>query len=580
MRSRPRRGSALAALWLLASPGCNGLATQAGAPTESPPELVEEALRDSLDAPLEPLTPPPRAEEPGVGPVRSPGRAAARFDVTAHRVAAPEFFMSLVEDTSYNLVVDPAVEGEISLELRQVTVEEALNAVRDVYGYEFRRTSYGYHVMPRGLQSRVFNVNYLNVRRTGESQTRVSSGQVSDRNGRGDDDDGGGVVLGGEAAMTSGSHIATTSHADFWIELDHALASIVGKGDGRSITLSPNTGVVVVRAMPAELRAVEDFLGRAELNLQRQVVLEAKILEIALDERFQSGVNWSQLAHVDSADILGSQIGGGTIFPGLISEIAGNGGDLDPGVPGTVIGSETSAFGGTFTLSIESDDFNAFIELLETQGDVRTLSSPRISTLNNQRAVIKVGTDEFFVTDVSTTTVTGAATTTSPDIELTPFFSGIALDVTPQVDEDGDIVIHIHPAISEVDDQNKTITVGGSSQTLPLALSTIRETDSVVRAKSGQVVVIGGLMQDARARGRALTPWLGKVPIIGVLFQHRLDRDRMSELVILLRAVAVGPDTFRRSIERTSERMRAIDQRSPIQDGPYRNVPSGNPKNP
>ncbi len=107
------------------------------------------------------------------------------------------------------------------------------------------------------------------------------------------------------------------------------------------------------------------------------------------------------------------------------------------------------------------NDFAAFIELLETQGDVQVLSSPRIATINNQKAVIKVGSDEFFVTDISSTTVTGTATTTSPDITLTPFFSGIALDVTPQIDAGGRVTLHVHPTISQVTDQQKTITVAG-----------------------------------------------------------------------------------------------------------------------
>ena len=125
---------------------------------------------------------------------------------------------------------------------------------------------------------------------------------------------------------------------------------------------------------------------------------------------------------------------------------------------------------------------------------MNVLSSPRIATMNNQKAVIKVGTDEFFVTDISSTTVTGAATTTSPSIELTPFFSGVALDVTPQISEQGEITLHVHPSVSRVEDQIKSIEFGTDDTTLtvPLARSTVREADSIVRARNGQVVVIGG----------------------------------------------------------------------------------------
>ncbi len=118
-------------------------------------------------------------------------------------------------------------------------------------------------------------------------------------------------------------------------------------------------------------------------------------------------------------------------------------------------GSAVSAFGGMFSVAVKTGSFAAFFEFLETQGNMQILSSPRVSTVNNQKAVIKVGSDEFFVTDISTTTTSGVATTTTPDITLTPFFSGISLDVTPQIDDKGDIILHVHPTISKVVDQEK-----------------------------------------------------------------------------------------------------------------------------
>ncbi len=216
--------------------------------------------------------------------------------------------------------------------------------------------------------------------------------------------------------------------------------------------------------------------------------------------------------------------------------------DMAAGLLDTV---SNSAFGGVFSIAVQASHFTALIELLKSQGEVRTLSNPRISTVNNQKAIIKVGQDEFFVTEVSTTTVTGGAgTTTSPNITLTPFFSGIALDVTPQISRDSTVILHIHPSVSQVSDQNKTITINNENQSLPLALSTIRESDSIVRARSGQVVVIGGLMQDRSSELDARTPILGDIPFLGKLFQHEQDTIRKSELVILLRPIVVGAQTW------------------------------------
>lgn len=191
-------------------------------------------------------------------------------------------------------------------------------------------------------------------------------------------------------------------------------------------------------------------------------------------------------------------------------------------------------------MALNLGDFTSFIELLETQGNVRVLSSPRVATINNQKAVIKVGTDEFFVTEVTNTTVTGTATTVTPSVTLTPFFSGIALDVTPQISQDGVVTLHVHPSVSDVKDQQKTVTIGTLTQQLPLALSTIRESDSIVRARSGQVIVIGGLMQDSSTNRDASTPGISKVPVIGNLFKQKNNSSVKSELVILLKPIVVN----------------------------------------
>jgi len=165
------------------------------------------------------------------------------------------------------------------------------------------------------------------------------------------------------------------------------------------------------------------------------------------------------------------------------------------------------------------------------------------------------------VTDVSTTTVTGTTTTTNPDVTLTPFFSGIALDVTPQIDADGFVTLHIHPSVSQVDDQIKTIAIGSSTLTLPLAFSTIRETDTIVRAHSGQVIVIGGLMQDNLTDRRASVPFLGRLPLIGSLFENNLEDALKKELVILLRPVVVESQTWTRQIQQSVDRTRDMKAR-------------------
>jgi len=490
-----------------------------------------------------------------------------KFDISVNNVPADQFFLSLVDGTDYNMVIHPEVSGTITLNLKNVTIPEVLEAVRDVYGYEFVRTAYGFQVLPGRLRARIYQINYLNVKRSGSSQTMVSSGSLTQANNSSGGSNGNDNLSrtgdrGSSSRSVLGTEIRTKTPDDsFWDELQTSIQAIVGVGEGRSVVVNPQSGVVVVRALPNELREVESFLSATQLIVQRQVILEAKILEVSLNQNFQTGINWSALLRSGSNTITASNIGGGSVLVNEngTSDIAGAQTSLNPANPTPLDPALTSAFGGVFTLALKLGDFNSFIELLQTQGNVQVLSSPRVATMNNQKAVIKVGTDEFFVTDVSTTTVTGTSTTVTPSVTLTPFFSGIALDVTPQISEDGAVTLHVHPSVSDVVDQQKTVTIGNTTQQLPLALSTVRESDSVIRAKSGQVVVIGGLMQDKTDNRSASTPGIGDIPLIGNLFKHKNNKGLKSELVILLKPVVVnGAGEWKGAVEGAGKSIREL----------------------
>jgi MSHA biogenesis protein MshL len=220
---------------------------------------------------------------------------------------------------------------------------------------------------------------------------------------------------------------------------------------------------------------------------------------------------------------------------------------IAPGNP--INGFATNTLGGAFTLAANLTDFNAFIQLLSTEGNTHVLSSPRVSTLDNQKAIIKAGTDQFYVTGIQSNTVTGTATSQSNNVILTPFFSGVALDVTPQIGANGDVLLHIHPIVSTVTNQTVTLQVQGTADVLPLAQSSVRESDSIVRAHSGQVIVIGGLMQETVNKQQYKTPLLGDIPGVGRLFRSEQDQKSKVELVILLRAQVVNGSDWPKLIE-------------------------------
>ena len=320
----------------------------------------------------------------------------------------------------------------------------------------------------------------------------------------------------------------------------------------------------MVRAEPSEMRIVEEYLESSQEILHRQVILEARILEVTLSDGFQSGINWATLQTSGTDSLTVSQVGGGSVLTGTgYASTQNNMGVLNPAAPVPIIGSMTEAFGGVFSAALNTNDFSAFIELLKTQGDVQVLSSPRVSTINNQKAVIKVGNDEFFVTNINTqsnTAVAGGGTQVSVDLD--PFFSGVALDVIPQISAEGDIVLHVHPAVSEVREQTKTVATTFGTLVMPLAASNIRESDTVIRAANQQVVVIGGLMQNSTEDQQAGIPILSDIPLIGGLFRHTKKGTRKSELVILLKPTVIDADgnVWRQQLQKSSGSINSLNQ--------------------
>ncbi|GGE91657.1 pilus (MSHA type) biogenesis protein MshL [Shewanella carassii] len=522
------------------------------------PAASKEALRDSLaQQNAKAVVPPPASLPPGVqqelnansllSGLATPMQTERRFDVSANDVDARVFFPSLVEGTPFSVAVHPQVNGNISLSLKGVTLSEALQVVQDIYGYEISREGRVLRVYPAGLRTETFPVNYLYMERIGLSLTSVSSGRISDdnngnnnnqNNSQGNDSNSNfsnNTSNNGNnqnSNNTNGTFISSRTKTDFWGELQQTLESILGsRGDGRSVVVTPQAGLVTVRAYPDELRQIRSFLATAESHLQRQVILEAKILEVTLSDGYQQGIQWQ--------DVLGSALADGNT-------------DIKFGTSEGSFGNQiTEAIGGVTSLSLKGTDFAAMITLLDTQGDVDVLSSPRVTASNNQKAVIKVGRDEYFVTDVSSTTVASTTPVTSPEVELTPFFSGIALDVTPQIDKDGSVLLHVHPSVTDVKEQNKSIKISDSALDLPLAQSEIRESDTVIKALSGDVVVIGGLMKSENTEVVSKVPLLGDIPFIGEAFTNRSKLKRKTELVILLKPTVVVDGTWQKELQRS-----------------------------
>lgn len=573
----------------------------------SPPLMHQgatyDAVQTTLDSALkkktatafdDSLLPPLQMEIP-----KSAHSLEPRFDLSVNAAPAAQVFMALVAGTRYSMVVAPEVSGTITVNLKNVTVREALESIRETYGYDFSVQGSRINVLANTLQTRLFQISYLAAKRGGGSATRVMSGSASNTSSGTSGSGTGGT---GSGSGTSGSTgeaatVFTGQASDFWFDLAQAMVVIlnctydVQRGtistgsagspgaalmlqamnqrldkvqcpEGRNFVLNPQSGVVMVRALPPELREITRLLKALQTSIERQVMLEAKIVEVELKDDFQSGINWQALDKLGrprwgmntQTDNLGA-------FPPAVSTAS------------TVTGSSTGILknfnvAGALGLAFQTTNFASILQFLQTQGTVYVMSSPRIATLNNQKAVLKVGSDDYFITAVTppsnnTSSTSGTTTTNPPTITTQPFFSGIALDVTPQIDEDGQITLHIRPSITEVSDKVKEIDFGTFGlYKLPYATSKVKEADSIVRVRDGMIVAIGGLMTRGQTDSDAQVPGAGGIPLLGNFFKQGNASKAKRELVILLKPTVIREDgDWQQDLADTQERLRDLDPR-------------------
>ncbi|EKP4406101.1 pilus (MSHA type) biogenesis protein MshL [Vibrio parahaemolyticus] len=515
------------------------------------PVEVKQALNESINqANSRALEEIPSSVEADLMPnldsnVSSDNGTSKRFRIQANAVEARSFFASLVKGTEYSVAIHPAVQGNITVNLSDVTLDEVLSVVQNMYGYDVMKSGKVIQVYPAGMRTVTIPVDYLQFKRSGRSLTSIVTGSVTSAgtsssggsSDSSDSSDSNNSNNGNDSSTTStgGTRIETITESDFWPMLQQAVANLIGSGKGQSVVVTPQAGVITVRAFPDDIREVREFLGVSQERMQRQVILEAKILEVTLSDGYQQGINWSNL----SASI-------------------GNSGSIIVNRPASVLpplDAIGTLLGGQTNVTISDGNFEAVLNFMSTQGDLNVLSSPRITAANNQKSVIKVGTDQYFVTELSSNAGNGENSNAVPEVELTPFFSGISLDVTPQIDNKGNVFLHVHPAVIEVTEEVKQLNLGGDFQNiqLPLAKSSIRESDSVIRAKDGDVVVIGGLMKQQNVEQVSKVPFLGDVPALGHLFRNTSDVTQKTELVILLKPTVVGVNSWQKELERSRD---------------------------
>ncbi|HXW64394.1 MAG TPA: pilus (MSHA type) biogenesis protein MshL [Burkholderiaceae bacterium] len=524
-------------------------------------EMIPE-IRSALSEPSRPPVPnlPPDVARELLPPPElslsrlSTAPAEPRFDLNVVQLPASQVFAALAKDTRYSMVIDPELKTPITVTLKDVSLVEALETLREAYGFEYKILGTRIFVQAAGLETRVFTVNYPTESRTGRSELHVTSGSITQAMNNGTPGAPGSNGTPpttpapgspGVPSATESTRITTQIRNDLWVEIEASLKLLVPvnpeRRDGTQLIVSPQSGVIVVRALPRQLRQVEHYLRSMRLNIERQIVLEAKIIEVTLNDSSQTGINWA--AFHNGA---GARSATGMLTPGASLSPTGSISDsVLTSTPGALLSQSGQSANPLFGLAFQTNNFAGLLEFLQTQGELQVISSPRITAMNNQQAVLKVGTDDFFVTGVTTNiaTGTGSSAVITPTITVEPFFSGVAFDITPSVDEDGSIILHVHPSVSAVSEKDKIVNLGTlGSYTLPLASSTVSETDTVVRGRDGNIVAIGGLMTVNNNDTSSGLPGLGTVPGLGYLFSSKQKSRTKTELVILIKPTVVNSD--------------------------------------
>ncbi len=407
----------------------------------------------------------------------------------------------------------------IDLNLENICLDHLLEELTDAYNIGFVKNNNRYTIYPPEVRAKTFHVSYHSLQRSSSSNSSVNSRSL-DRNDS------------SSAAGQNYVSIQTKSEDNFWDNIKNTIAIII-KDDNyfaeknldpkEMISIYKDTGMIVVRAEPRALKNVEKFLHKINQNSLRQVVIEAKIVEVTFTNEYSTGINWNKFANKLSMKTTPPVTGQDNIPISAIltSQI---------GIPGTA-------------------DFDGIISLLSSEGKVSVLSSPRVSALNNQRALIKFGTDSYYITNftnnfVPTKAPNGEDTSSMQvsNVKFQPFFDGIALDTTAKIMNEKDVVLHIHPMITRVAEQNKDFTLNDTKSTVPMANVETREADTLVKATSGEIIIIGGLTQNKVNMTESGLPSIKKPgfgKILSFFTTAKQKFNTKTELIILLRPTIV-----------------------------------------
>jgi len=501
------------------------------------------------EPPVEGAIPPPVQVTP-VLPQPRPTARPETYSVVVNNVRVQELLFALARDARLNVDIHSDITGTVTLNAIDQTLPQLLTRIARQVDMRYEIDGQNLVVMRDTPFLRVYRVDYVNLARDARSVANLST-QVT------------GAAPG---AVASGSQnnstavINTVSANKFWDTLVANVKEILQETDkvlpagsaaavpvpsttapaapapvpaatfreAASVIANPETGILNIRATSRQHEKVQEFLDQVLANAKRQVLIEATVAEVQLNNEYQRGIDWQRLRS-------------GALSAGVPSFGVGRSGvEFAQSSANTPAGINTNAF--VFGGAITSLNFNFALKLLESFGDVRVLSSPKISVLNNQTAVLKVVDNlVYFTIQAQTTAAANAPSVTTFTTTLNSVPVGFIMSLVPQISDADTVVLNLRPTISrkigDVADPNPSLAAAGVTSLVPVIQT--REMESVLRVQSGQVAVLGGLMQDSSSRVEDTIPGVNQIPGLGQLLEQRKDLNQKTELVIFLRPVVI-----------------------------------------
>ena len=524
------------------------------------------------DAHLKPPEPAPSGTIPApvqistLLPEPKPTLRPETYTVVVNGVKVQELLFALARDAKVNVDIHSGIAGTVTLNAIDQTLPQLLSRIAKQVDLRWELDGPNLTVMPDSPYLRIYKIDYVNMERLTAGATGVSSqiGSISGSGGAG----GGGAVGGvGAAAGANGSitTVRNTSDNKFWTTLEKNIKDILHETDkvlptgsqpaavqappgapaapsttfreAAAVIVNAEASVVIVRATLRQHEKIQEFLDQVLANVKRQVLIEATIAEVQLNNQYQQGIDWSVLRTRGLTTTTGNQISGSGIAintpaplpPGITGAGTGTGLPSAPTVP------------NIFTLAAGNANIAGVLQLLDSFGNVRVLSSPKLSVLNNQTALLRV-VDNIVYFNIQVSVIPGGPnqnSTTATNTTPVTVPVGFVMNVTPQISDDDTILLNVKPTTTRlvkfVADPNPALT---TVQNLVPQLR-MREMESLIKVNSGQIAVLGGLIEDSVNDVEDTIPVINSIPILGSLFSSRNRQNTKTELVVFLRPVVV-----------------------------------------